>query len=354
MVCSVCGSAGPELFALVQEGKLPICKRDIGSFIETHGGLRSSTILPISAFGIVESVADLQVYDEKVGEMDTGSRKVEKLLAVETDQFEKANLALLKMKEDAISLIDIRFDKLLQRFKNFHQVIIDELISSRKQITSLRHRGYSKVTQEILRDNSEKEPNFYTELITDVTKKMEKLVDEVLLLEYSSGEDFMLEVLRPDSLESLDTDMCSSENQPPEHPNTSIMSITTPKSQLLRIIPVAEPIPRKCIKCTTECKRQFHACRDDAMCLECYERLIATECYSMKKASCPLCGKVPAELYDIREKKKCMMCKFRLKLTEIAHWCPGSDCCICDACYPKIYSDGKCVKCSQLILPPPR
>ena len=353
MVCSVCGSAGPELFALVQAGKMPICKRDIGSLIEAHGGLRSSTILPISAFDIVETVADLQVYDENIGKMDVGSRKVERLLAVEADQFEKANLALLKMKEDAISLIDIRFDKLLQRFKNFHQVVIEELASSRKQITTLRRRSFSRVTEEILRDNSEKEPNFYMELITDVTKKMEKLVDEVLLLEYSSGEDFMLEVLRPDSLESLDTDLCSSENQPPEHPNTSSLTISPQKSPLLRIIPAVEPTPRKCIKCTTECRRQFHSCRDDAMCLECYERLIATECYS-KKAECPMCGKLPAELYDIREKKKCSMCKYRLKLNEIAHWCPGSDCCICDACYPKIYADGKCVKCGQMILPPPR
>ena len=352
MVCSQCGCDGPELFALVQEGKMPICKRDICSFIETHGGLRSSTILPISAFEIVETVADLQIYDERIGEMDTGSRKVERLLGVELDQFEKANLALLKMKEDAISLIDIRFDKLLQKLKNFHLVIVDELTACKKQLTSLRHHGsYSRVTHEVLRSNCEKDPNFYLELITDVTKKMEKLVDEALLLEYNSGEDFMLEVLRPEALENMEIEMTPSENQPPDHPNTTSMSVILKPS--IRVIPVAEPIPRKCIKCTGECKRQFHMCRDDAMCLDCYERLIAAECYS-KRAECPVCGKVPAELYDFREKKKCAMCKFRLKLNEIAHWCPGSDSCICDACYPKIYAEGKCIKCAMPILPPPR
>ena len=339
LICQQCGCEAPELFTLGAEGKVPLCTRDVPLYIASMGGQRSSTFLPISSFDIVDTVADLPLYDEKIGDIEVGKRKVERLLEMEEEQFQQTNVALLKMKEDSISLLELSFSKLQQKFSKFHLLIVEELAKSKKEITSLRRKTLSKMAKEILRCSSDSPLNFYMELVTDITKKIDRLVDEALLLEYSSGEDFMMEVLRPDSLEQTPETAVEA-----DYPKTS--------SSTLRVIPVVEPPPRKCMKCTTDCKRQFHTCKDDALCLDCYERLIATECYSKKRAECPQCGRVPSELYDFREKKKCTMCKFRLKITEIAHWCCGQDFIICDACYPKIFKEGKCTNCEETILPP--
>ena len=360
--CKQCGNVTPGHFALSGDGrKSPLCLDDINKFISEQG-LRSNTILPILAYEMVDTIADLGLYDDRIEEMETGRKKVDKLVEAEQDQFEKAVLALGKMKEDVVGTVGSDFDKVIQRLRNFHDTVVEELNSCRRTILTLRRDNItSRVTNEILYGSIPNQPNFYMELIQDVSDKLRKTIYSALILEYNNGEDFLMEVLKPDDFIMLGDELPVEHEDPRPAirpvpvPNVTQTSTITPLPPPLpmRTKPAVEAPPKICSKCQAECKKQYHQCKELVLCLDCYERLIADQCYA-KFAICPNCGRLPSELYDFREKKRCSLCKFRLKLTQIAHWCQGSENVICDPCYPKIYEKGMCKQCNQSIVAPPR